>query len=1349
MRPLSLVAAFLAGSSLAAAGAAPVDRLRIQESFGRLPMRFEAHAGKGAGNARFLARGAGYSLALGARGVTLTLKDAALSMRFVGARTSLSMEGLDPLEGASNYFTGRDPKQWRRGVRAFGKVRYQGIYPGVDLIFYGNQRKMEYDLIAAPGADLSRIRFRVSGAESVRLNPQGDLLLGLPGGEVSWQKPTVYQQDKAGGRRVVEGRYAMLADGSVGFEVRGHDPSLAVVIDPVLEYATYYGGSSSDAANAIALDAQGNAYIAGSSYSTSLPGTVGAGHKGSPGDAFVAKINAGGSSVGWLAYLGGKYTDTAWGVALDPSGNVYVAGESGSPDFPVTTGAYQTAAPTSTGAFVAKLNSSGSTLLYSTFVGGRGADYSQVSESRAYAIAVDSQGNAYITGRAAANFPTTAGAAQTAHAGNNDAFVAKLNSTGSSLLYATYLGGSGPDEGKGIAVDSAGSAYVTGDTWSVNFPTRNPLQAAHASVPLTRTVNGGGSWTPALTGLSATALWSLAIDPKTPTTLYAGTYYGGVFKSTDGGSTWTQRNGGMTSTLALYAFAISPSNPQIVYAADVMDMYRSADGGGTWTKLPSLSLAPSPSGYLSLSGRVASLAVHPTNPAILYVALNSSSGYTCLLKTTDSGANWAISDTGISKQDLAALVMDPQNPSTLYAAASTAIFKTTDSGAHWNAVGSGLSSTTIYGLSIDPASPSTLYVAGGGGGGIFKSTDGGATFAASGTGFDNYSVNTIAVAPNTPSTLYATGSYGVYKSVDGGAHWSSAATGLNAWNYNYIVVDPSNANRVWLGGYHAEDVFVAKIAPGGGSITASTYLGGAGRDAANAIAIDGAGNAYITGYTTSVNFPTTANLTGGSAYDGSSSFFVAKVDLGGARLGYSGVFGGGTGYGIAVDPSGSAWAVGKGWYGFPQTGAGFQPGYGYSGDGVVVKMNSSGSAADFASYLGGSDSDVLNAVALDGQGSVYVAGQTSSNDIQIVPGAAQAAKASGSDVYVAKISPAAAGGPVAIGAGVLDFTATAGGASTSKTVDVTSTGGSTTFTAASNAAWLSVTPGSGSTPATLTITVNPSGLAAGPYSGKITVTGGGATVYINVSVTVNPVGAAVPLISSVVHGGSYGARIAPASWITIYGANLAPTTRVWRGDEIIDGALPKQLDGVSAKVNGKDAYVYFISPGQVNVQAPDDATEGTVQVVVTNGGVSSASYAATMGQTAPGFFLFPGGYIAARHADYRILAPTTLFSGCPSAAECPIDEAKPDETILLYGTGFGPTNPALAAGRIGGGFLMTQAVRVKFGSIWVDAAGAISGAGLWQINVKVPSSLPDGDVTVIAEVAGQQTQTGAKIAIKR
>jgi hypothetical protein len=400
----------------ARASAAPATG-PVSAAYGSLPLSFEANRGQTDPRVQFLSRGNGYNLFLTSNEAVLSLQQPAVTtagghstvvrMRLLGSQRSPQVSGVNELPGKSAYFVGGDPTQWHSDIPNYGRVHYRNVFPGIDLAYYGHQGRLEYDFVLAPGADPGRIRIAFSGTEKLRLD-NGDVVLNIPGGNVRLHQPTLYQEH-GGAKTAVDGRFVLAGKREVAFQVGAYDKRAALVIDPGLVYSTYLGGSNLEKALGIAADSHGNAYVTGSSASADFPTTK--------------------------AALQGK-THSA-----------------------------------STTAFIAKLNPTGTALMYSTYLGGSNADVGR-------SIAVNEKGEAFVAGSTySSDFPTTAGAVQRMPGGGKDAFVAQLSANGSHLLYATYLGGSGDDEARGLAVNAAGEAHVAGVTDSGNFPvTENAAQ---------------------------------------------------------------------------------------------------------------------------------------------------------------------------------------------------------------------------------------------------------------------------------------------------------------------------------------------------------------------------------------------------------------------------------------------------------------------------------------------------------------------------------------------------------------------------------------------------------------------------------------------------------------------------------------------------------------------------------------------------------------------------------------------------------------------------------------------------------------------------------------------------------
>jgi Big-like domain-containing protein/beta-propeller repeat-containing protein len=566
-------------SRVSASQADAKTQARILEGYGKLPLSFEANHGQVDSRVKFLSRTGAYTLFLtgdeavlalsgraAEKGPPQGLKPASLTasggtakampfpfvharkivdgaesksgrsmtgilrMKLRNANADAKVIGVDELVGTSNYFIGSDPSKWRTNVPTYAKVKLEGIYPGIDLVYYGNQRQLEYDFVVAPGADPRRIGLDVRGAKQILRGAHGELVFKMGEEEIRWHKPTVYQVN-AGRRQEIPAQYAVMDTNRVGFQVEKYDRGRPLYIDPLI-YSTYLGGSEDDFGSGIAVDGSGNAYVVGFTESLDFPITPGAFQTTLDGsnDIFVTKFNPAGSALVYSTYLGGSEVNDGLGIAVDNAGDAYVTGLTYSSDFPTTPGAFQTTYAGDQDGFITKLSPSGSALLYSSYLGGSGLNqgsgvavdnfgdayitgftqatnfpvtvgafqttcgnpnscenafvtemnpggsslvystYLGGSYSQASGITVDSDNNAYVTGYTEQGFPTTSGAFDTSYVGGGDVFVTKLNAAGSALVFSTYLGGSSYDQANAIALDQANNAYVTGFTYSANFP---------------------------------------------------------------------------------------------------------------------------------------------------------------------------------------------------------------------------------------------------------------------------------------------------------------------------------------------------------------------------------------------------------------------------------------------------------------------------------------------------------------------------------------------------------------------------------------------------------------------------------------------------------------------------------------------------------------------------------------------------------------------------------------------------------------------------------------------------------------------------------------------------------------
>ena len=1021
----------------------------------KLPLHFEANGVRRAGGSRFTARTAGLDVTItptdavlhlraGAQSVTpirpatptriagvlesdVALKPrssiTSLRMRLVGANRRARVVGEGESSARANYFIGDDATRWQRDVPQFARVRVERVYRSIDVVYYGSGRQLEYDFNVAPGASSRAIRLAIDGADKVRINRAGELVIKTKSGEIRQPEPVAYQEVGEVRKRVAS-RYEMRGNRVIGFHVSRYDRRKPLVIDPVLVYSTLIGGTVDDSGAGVAVDASGNVYVTGKTDSITFPTTSNAFEvakrtNGSDPDVFVTKLNAAGTGVVYSTFIGGSDEDASNSIAVDSTGAAYLTGRTRSADFPttagtlqpqgggqnafvvkltgtgavaystylggnldlldgiaegngiavdtagnayvtglcafasafpITQGAYQTSYGGGSGdAFVTKLNPTGTAVVYSTFLGGNGSEsargiavdfagnayvtgvtgYSDTTFPRTkrafqrafgggaldafvtklnstgtalvystllggsnqddtdgndsgFAIAVDSEGSAYVTGSTGSrDFPTTPGAFQTTYGGGrsvSDVFVTKINPKGTALVYSTYLGGSEQETGYGIAIDSAGNAYVTGGTSSSNFPMADPLQRNNGGSPAFKSTDGGSTWVPINDGLATTRVVALAIDPHISSTIYAGTD-AGVFKSTSAGMSWSVANAGLSSPsgVLVRALAIDPQEPSTLYVSVPPSLFKSSDGGSTWRA--------------TLAATVGALAIDPRVPSTVYAGAGGG-----VLKSTNAGNDWQVINTGLfipppsvsadPPSDplppfyVTALVIDPANTSTLYCSTSQyGSYKSTNGGASWINIHNGFQPIYTSALLVD-AKSSALFA--GAGGGVIRSADGGVNWSTLKVGLPG-SASLLVIDPAVPATLYCSvRGYpvlgGLFKTLDGGNNWRSG--GLSNIYVFDLAIDPLNPSTLYAGGdtlIVLNDAFVTKLNAAGAALVYSTYFGGHSNDFGFAIAVDSVGNGYVIGASGSANFRTTPGAFQSVNNGGNSDAFIAKI----------------------------------------------------------------------------------------------------------------------------------------------------------------------------------------------------------------------------------------------------------------------------------------------------------------------------------------------------------------------------------------------------------------------------------------------------------------------------------------
>src|SRR5579864_1642711 len=519
-----LLVAAASACSLAQSSPTPArNSTSANQGYGRLPLTFEANGGQTNRQAKFISRGQGYTAFLTVDGMVLSLrthqadpgsvtpasKRTTLQFRLLGAAKNVTIVGENQKPGRANYFIGNDRTKWHTNVPTYGQVRYKNIYPGIDLVYYGSNRQLEYDFAVSPGADPGKIHFQILGARQINVGSDGDLILDTGSGELHFKAPIVYQEAN-GQRLAVNGGYVIDDTTHISFRLSQYDANKPLVIDPVLLYSTYLGGSGNDQPGSIAVDSAGSVYIVGSTDSTDFPlAALGSSDLGSP-HVFIAKLDPTGSNLVYADYLGGSNQDYGYAIALDATNNVYVTGSTASSDFPVVN-AFQPTYPGSYNAFLTSISADGSSLLYSTYFGGNGSDIPS-------GIAVDASGDMLITGITSSTNLPVANAYQSTVSANQGGmygyygFLTKFTPDGSSLVYSTYFGGNtnvplscGPSPCwtqpdsfiNGMALDLAGNAYVAGYTNTYNFPVTSGAYLTTNSVQQNDTVSFLSKFSPA------------------------------------------------------------------------------------------------------------------------------------------------------------------------------------------------------------------------------------------------------------------------------------------------------------------------------------------------------------------------------------------------------------------------------------------------------------------------------------------------------------------------------------------------------------------------------------------------------------------------------------------------------------------------------------------------------------------------------------------------------------------------------------------------------------------------------------------------------------------------------------
>ncbi len=1352
-----------------------------------MPMSFERNLGQADPSVRYLSRGRGYQVFLTDRDVVLgltsldngspggkspsgdfsmpgrqTTRSGEIRLRFEGAGKASSITAREPLPGRSNYFIGNDPDKWIADIPNYARIEYRGVYPGIDLAFYGTQKALEYDFIARPGADPGVISVGFDGVDQVEVGADGDLILKVGERTVIQRRPVVYQ-DEGGERRPVRAQYVRKGGKSVGFAIEAYDTKRPLVIDPVIEYSTFLGGSGDDAGQGIAVDAIGNAYIVGvTSSSDFLTGqALQSVHRGGL-DVFVTRLSADGSTIQFSTYLGGSGNDIGNGIALDATGAIYLTGNTTSTDF-VTGNAIQPSNRGASDAFIAKLDPAGSQLVYSSYLGSSGDDVG-------YAIAVDAGGSAYVAGYTAAADFNTVSPLQPAYRGDFDAFVAKVNAAGTALDYSTYLGGSSGDIALSIDVDAMGQAVLTGFTTSTDFNTQNPLQNAP---------RGGLEGFVSKIAANGSAL---------------------VYSTYLGGSDDDRCNGvvvdaagrvyitGATSSNDLTT--VNPLQDQLNGVSDLLVTVINPQGSGiefsTYLGGKGLesgrAIAVNTAGDIYLTGETSSTDYPVMNP-IQAANTGGVEVFVTRIKAGGSELTWSTYLGGGRSDSAYGLAVDGAGNALVTGSTDSLDFNINNAqqGNNLGGLDAFVSKISSDGTMLDYST----YLGGSGidlalrvavdtvGNAYLTGLTAAADFPVKNPWQPRNAGDRDAFVAkiNSNGTSFAYVTYFGGSRIDQGLAVAvgrdgrAIVTGVTESNDFATVNALQPLNR---GGY---DVFVAQFNEIGGGLVFSTYLGGGANDAGYGLALDGAGNIFLTGSTRSTDFNTVNPLQ--AANRGEDDAFIARIDATGTNLIYS-TYLGGTGFdngvGIAVDLEGNAYLTGiTNSTDFPTQGA-IQNDNAGDIDTFITRISPDGSSLGYSTYLGGTGIDFAYGIAVDVDGNAYVTGATGSTDFKIKD-ALQNQNNGSFDAFVTKLDQAGSalvystylGGENndfglgivvdAVGRCLISGSTGSTNFPVANAIQADNMGGDDAFVsvlneAGSMLAFSTYLGGSGNEQADgvavdafgAIYLVGQSGSADFPLVNPLQPAASG-NVEAFIAKIVNDGGAGGTTFAASVSAASYrDAELAAESIIAAFGLDLATTVEI-----ASTVPLPTALAGTTVKVKDSAgderlAPLFFVAPSQVNYQIPPGTVTGPALVTIASAAGKMAAGTVVISNVAPGLFSAnaDGQGIASAVAlrvkadGSQIFEPIAQFdAGQGRFVPTPIDLGPEGEQVflILFGTGL-RNNSGL------------QNVSVTIGGVAAELfyAGAQGGfVGLDQVNLRIPRSLiGQGEVDLVFTAEGKE-----------
>ncbi len=978
----------------------------IKRKFGNLPLYFTADLAESPENAKYFSVGSRYGLSLMRRRAVLQfvsenhLKNTSngdseineprkftteqIKLDFVNADFSEPPTGEEELAGKVNYLVGNNSENWRTNNPTFGKVRYKNIYPGIDTVFYGNQNELEYDFVVAPHAAPEQIALEFSGTRKIEIDKAGNLILKLKNGEIVQRKPFAFQQVN-GKRRIVKVKFIKKSANRIVFKLGKYDRETDLVIDPVIIFSTFWGGTGSDTGTAVKTDAQGNIYLTGATVSTNFPtvnpiqpqiGNTSFFH------AFVTKINPAGNNVIYSTYLGGNSEDYANSLSVDANGNVTVAGRTYSTNFPIVN-ASQNQLGGSADGFITRLNANGSAILFSTYLGGTG--FEEILGAK-----LDTTGRAVLAGRTdSADFPTVA--------------PYRSNLSGAAFFRSVNTGSSWTSGILAPGVNTVSTIAVRGSGNLSN------VVYAGTNRGIYRSNDGGANWIQVGQNDLSISVTKIVVARTNPNILYA-VAGGMIFKSVNGGDNWTNIQGSIFTSIL--SAAVDPTNADRVLVGGFGGIFRTIDGGTNWTDVS----------ITNNFNSVNSLAIDPVNPQIVYAGTSQR-----IYKSTIGGGSWLAVNNGIPfLQTFSDLFID-QTTNTIYAAGQNGLYKSIDSAASWMTYNTA-NLFNIRSLAQDSSNPANLFAATGGGL-FFRSLDAGASWIQTGDGLNPNTLLAVAATNNAVllggyagtdafvSRLTTTGSGLDYSTYIGGI-LNDTANSVDIGSDNLITIagttnssnfPVANAIQPNIGG--GSDAFITKLNQNGSALVYSTFLGGAANDSGAAVAVGSDGAAYLTGSTLSQNFPVVNafQTTCASCSSFISDAYVAKLNAAGSSFTYSSYLGGASGdsgLSIAVDSQNRAFVGGStASTNFPILDA-VRPTSGGGTDGFISQIKSDGSGFIYSTYYGGSGTDSVKSLAIAPEGNIIAAGETSSVNFPTAS-PLQPSLAGSSDTFLAKIGTAA------------------------------------------------------------------------------------------------------------------------------------------------------------------------------------------------------------------------------------------------------------------------------------------------------------------------------------------------------